>query len=126
VDDEGNMDALDKQERMQSGVAHRKWEDMAHSLGCSDIRCIMRGGLPYCRGDKDLVSRAAESFADLLEYSRGSGLNIIIENHGGASSNADVVVSLMKMVNNPRFGTLPDFGNINPEDDREETIRKIV
>jgi len=126
VDDEGNMAAIDKQERMQSAVAHRKWVDIAHYLGCIDIRCNMRGGLPNWREDKDLVSRAAESFADLLEYSRGSGLDIIIENHGGASSNADVLVSLMKMVNNPRFGTLPDFGNINPEDDREETIRKIV
>ena len=126
VDDEGNMAAIDKQERMQSAVAHRKWVDIAQYLGCIDVRCNMRGGLPNWREDKDLVSRAAESFADLLEYSRGSGLNIIIENHGGASSNADVLVSLMKMVNNPRFGTLPDFGNINPEDDREETIRKIV
>jgi L-ribulose-5-phosphate 3-epimerase len=126
VDDEGNMAAVDKQERMQSAVAHRKWVDIAHYLGCIDIRCNMRGGLPNWREDKDLVSRAAESFADLLEYSRGSGLDIIIENHGGASSNADILVSLMKMVNSPRFGTLPDFGNINPEDDREETIRKIV
>jgi sugar phosphate isomerase/epimerase len=126
VDDEGNMAAIDKLERMQSAVAHRKWVDIAHYLGCIDIRCNMRGGLPNWREDKDLVSRAAESFVDLLEYSHGSGLDIIIENHGGASSNADILVSLMKMVNNPRFGTLPDFGNINAEDDRYATIRKIV
>ena len=41
----------------------RKWVDIAHYLGCIDIRCNMRGGLPNWREDKDLVSRAAESFA---------------------------------------------------------------
>jgi hypothetical protein len=60
VDDEGNMAAIDKQERMQSAVAHRKWVDIAHYLGCDDIRCNMRGGMPDWKQDKDLVKRAAE------------------------------------------------------------------
>ncbi|HOL70971.1 MAG TPA: TIM barrel protein, partial [Bryobacteraceae bacterium] len=69
---------------------------------------------------------AAESFQDLLEYSKGSSLDIVIENHGGASSDPDILVGLMKAVNNPRFGTLPDFGNTNPGDDPYEVLRKLM
>ena len=46
VDDEGNMSAVDKAERMQAAIAHRRWIDAAHYLGCTDIRANMRGGLP--------------------------------------------------------------------------------
>lgn len=126
VDDEGNMAAADHKERMDSAIAHRKWVDIAHNLGCVDIRCNMRGGLAEWKQDKDLVKRAAESFQNLLEYAQPSGLDIIIENHGGASSDPDVLLGVMKMVNNPRFGTLPDFGNINEGDDRYEVIRRIM
>jgi len=126
VDDEGNMAAADKKERMDSAIAHRKWVDIAHYLGCDDIRCNMRGGLPDWKQDKDLAKRAVESFTNLLEYAQPSGLDIIIENHGGASSDPDVLTAVMKAVNNPRFGTLPDFGNINEGDDRYEVIRRIM
>jgi L-ribulose-5-phosphate 3-epimerase len=126
VDDEGNMAAADKKERTEAAVAHRKWVDIAHYLGCQDIRCNMRGGLADWKQDKGLVSRAAESFNNLLEYARGSNIDIIIENHGGASSDPEVLVGVMKAVNNPHFGTLPDFGNINQGDDRYEVIRKII
>ncbi len=126
VDGEGDMAARDSKERLQAAIAHRKWVDTAHYLGCHAIRCNMGGPRQSWKQDTDLVSRAAESFHHLLEYARGAGLNVIIENHGGASSDPDVVVALMKAVNNPDFGTLPDFGNINPGDDHAEVIRKIV
>jgi sugar phosphate isomerase/epimerase len=126
VDDEGNMAATDCKERMESAITHRKWVDIAHYLGCDDIRCNMRGGLPDWKDDRDFVARAAESFRNLLEYAQGSGLNIIIENHGGASSDPEVLLGVMKAVDNPRFGTLPDFGNINNSDDRYEVIRRIM
>jgi sugar phosphate isomerase/epimerase len=126
VDEEGPMAALDKAERHEAAVAHRKWIDIAHYLGCKDIRCNVYGGPGDWKQDRDFASRAAESFNNLLEYSQGSGLDLCIENHGGASSNADMLVSVMKAVNNPRLGTLPDFGNTNPGDDRYEVIRKLV
>ncbi|MEX2302630.1 MAG: TIM barrel protein [Bryobacterales bacterium] len=126
VDGEGDTASLDKAERMQAAVAHRKWVDTAHFLGCHAIRCNMRGGADDWKQDKDVAKRAAESFRDILEYSQGSGLNIVIENHGGASSDADVLVALMKEVNDPRFGTLPDFGNTNPGDDPYQVMTKLM
>ncbi len=126
VDGEGDMSAKDRNERMMASVSHRKWIDIGHYLGCHAIRCNLGGTREGWKEDKDLVNRAAESFTHLLEYAKEAGLNVVIENHGGASSDPEVLVSIMKAVNNPNFGTLPDFGNTNPGDDREEVLRKIV
>ena len=126
VDGEGDMAARDKSERMQAAVCHRKWVDIAHYLGCHAIRCNLGGSREGWKQDKDLVGRAAESFSNLLEYAKGAGLNVLIENHGGASSDPEVLVGIMKAVNNPDFGVLPDFGNVNPGDDNAEVLRKIV
>jgi L-ribulose-5-phosphate 3-epimerase len=125
VDGEGDMAAVDRNARLQAAIAHRKWIDIAHYLGCHAIRCNM-GGPREWQQDRDIVSRAAESFTHLLDYARGSGLNVVIENHGGASSNPDVLTAVMKAVNNPSFGTLPDFGNVNPGDDYYEVIRRLM
>jgi sugar phosphate isomerase/epimerase len=62
----------------------------------------------------------------LCGYARSHDLNVIIENHGGISSHADVVVRLMKTVNLPNFGTLPDFGNFPKEIDRYDAIAKLI
>jgi L-ribulose-5-phosphate 3-epimerase len=126
VDGEGDMAARDRAERMLAAVSHRKWVDIAHFLGCHAIRCNLGGPRQDWAADKDLVPRAAESFRNLIEYARGSNLNVIIENHGGASSDPDVLVALMKEVNDPNFGTLPDFGNVNPGADHYEVIRKLM
>ncbi len=127
VDGEGDMSAKDKAERLQAAVLHRKWIDIGHYLGCHAIRCNLGGGRgDDWKQDKDLVGRAAESFNHLLDYAKQADMNVVIENHGGASSDPGILVSLMKTVNNPNFGTLPDFGNINQGDDNAEVLRKIV
>lgn len=121
VDNEGDMAAVSAAERKRSIIAHRKWVDIAHEIGCRDIRCNMRG-----EADAAFPQRAAESFRALLDYAKPSGLDIIIENHGGPSSNAETLVAVMKLVNDPHFGTLPDFGNINAGDDPYEVVRQLM
>ena len=123
VDGEGNMSAMEKKERMQAALNHRKWVDIAASLGCHAIRCNVGG--PSKDYDQDTMKRAADSFGNLVEYASQYPLNVILENHGGASSNPDMMIGLMKAINSPNFGTLPDFGNIY-EFDRYESIRKLV
>ena len=62
----------------------------------------------------------------MLDYAQGSELNIIVENHGGASSDPDVLTALVKKVNHPQFGLLCDLGNWNKGDDRYANVRKIL
>ncbi len=126
VDMEGNTAAPDAAERRLSEVAHRKWIDTAHYLGCLSVRCNVYGGAADWKQDKDLVSRAAETFHWMLDYAKGSGLDIIVENHGGASSDPDVLVALVKKVNHPKFGLLCDLGNWNKGVDRYAAVRKTI
>ena len=44
---------------------------------------------------------------------------MIVENHGGLSSNGEWLAGVMKMVDHPNCGTLPDFGNFRVSDDEE-------
>lgn len=126
VDQEGSTAALDAAERKLSAVAHRKWIDAAHYLGCHSVRCNVYGGMEDWKQDRDLVKRAAETLHDMLRYSEGSNLNIIVENHGRASSDPDLLVRLVKEVNHPRFGLLCDLGNWNAGDDRYAAVRKTL
>jgi sugar phosphate isomerase/epimerase len=126
VDNEGNTAAPDRAERMQSAVMHRKWIDIGQYLGCHSVRVNMRGAAADWKKDSDLVDRAAETMHAMLDYAKGSDLNIIVENHGGASSDPDVLVGLVKKVNHPKFGLLCDLGNWNKGDDRYAAVRKTL
>jgi sugar phosphate isomerase/epimerase len=126
VDHEGSTAAVDKAERKQSEIQHRKWIDTAHYLGCDSVRINVYGGPPDWKQDKDLVDRAAETIHWMLDYAKGSGLNIIVENHGRSSSDPDVLVALVKKVNHPKFGLLCDLGNWNQGDDRYANVRKTL
>jgi hypothetical protein len=126
VDDEGNMSAVDKAERMQASVAHRRWIDAAQYLGCIDIRANLRGGLPEWKKDKDLVKRGAESFRHLLEYARSANVEVIVETHGGASSDPGILTALMREVRAPDFGVLVDLINISREVDYEQGLRQLL
>jgi sugar phosphate isomerase/epimerase len=126
VDNEGATASPDKAERKQAAIAHRKWIDTAQYLGCISVRCNVYGAAKDWKQDKDLVDRAAETMHALLDYSAGSGLNIIVENHGGASSDPEVLVALVKKVNHPKFGLLCDLGNWNPGDDKYSNVKKIL
>lgn len=126
VDQEGSTAAVEAGERKQAAVAHRKWIDIAEYLGCHSVRCNVYGGPENWKQDSDLVKRAAETMHAMLRYSEGSRLNIIVENHGRASSDPDILVRLVKEVNHPRFGLLCDLGNWNAGDDRYLAVKKTL
>jgi sugar phosphate isomerase/epimerase len=114
VDDEGDMVAKDKKVRMQAAVNHRKWVDIAAFLGCHAIRCNARGGGNTPEEDPGALDRAAEAFGALIEYAKESRINVLIENHGGLSSDPRWLPELMNKVGGSHFGILPDYGNYHP------------
>jgi len=127
-DGEGLMGHSVKEERMKAARNHYKWVDIAAELGCHAIRVNMYPDKqPKARAEIDaFVGYCSESFTDLCGYAKDRNINVIIENHGGISSDADVVVELMKKVNLPNFGTLPDFGNFPKQYDKYEGVRKLM
>lgn len=107
IDGEGGLAHQDARQRQQAVINHHKWVRAAKQLGCQDIRVNTRG-----KGDSDEVAkRAVESLHALAEYAAPEGIGIIVENHGGWSSDGEWLARVISEVNLPNCGTLPDFGN---------------
>lgn len=106
-DEEGDGCMPTKEGRRQFDINHRKWIDIAHYLGCHAIRTNCRG--PENVNRDEALQWAAESYHSLLEYAVPAQVNVVIENHGGVSNDADWMAKLMREVNSPFFGTYPDW-----------------
>ena len=107
IDGEGALGDPDEKKRRTAIENHYKWVDAAKYLGCHSIRVNARSSGSY----EEQLERAADGLRRLTEYGARNEINIIVENHGGLSSNGQWLASVMKKVNHPRCGTLPDFGN---------------
>ncbi len=107
VDAEGEVGHPDKAERVKTVDNHKKWVDAAAQLGCHAIRVNAGSQGSY----EEQQKRAAEGLRMLCEYGDKANINILVENHGGFSSNGEWLTAVMKMVDHKRIGTLPDFGN---------------
>lgn len=108
-DGEGALGDADDAKRTQAVENHYKWVDAAKTLGCHSIRVnAQSSGKP-----EEAMKLAADGLRRLTEYGDKAGINVIVENHGGLSSNGEWLVGVMKLVNHPRCGTLPDFGNFS-------------
>ena len=127
-DDEGQMGHSSREVRAKTVANHRKWVDYCAELGGHSIRTNMHSDvMPKSAAERETVlGYCAESFHALAEYAKGAGINVLIENHWGLSSDPDAIVALMKKVNQANFGTLPDFGNFPKEIDRYDAVKKMM
>jgi sugar phosphate isomerase/epimerase len=108
-DGEGAMGDPDTAARVQAVENHYLWVEAARFLGCHSIRVNARSqGTPETQ--RDLVS---DGLRRLVEFADPAGINVLVENHGGISSNGGWLASVMEAVDHPRCGTLPDFGNFD-------------
>ena len=127
VDDEGDGCSHTKEGRKQFGINHRKWIDAAQYLGCHAIRTNCRGSQAAQKVSKEeSLKWAAESYNMLLEYAVPAKIQVVIENHGGLSNDADWMVSLMKEVDNLYFGTYPDWRQPSNEFDNYAYLLKCL
>lgn len=107
VDGEGDLGSSDSLERKTAVENHFKWVDAASILGCHSIRVNAFG-----KGIKEEVQAAMiDALKQLCTYAAKANINIIIENHGLYSSDGKWVAEIIRQVNMPNAGTLPDFGN---------------
>ena len=107
IDLVGNLADADPDIRMKAVEDHYKWVDVASFLGAPSIR-VNAGG----QGTADEVAaNAVDGLAKLGAYGATKGVNIVVENHGGYSSDGSWLSGVIKKVNMENVGTLPDFGN---------------
>ena len=106
-DGEGKLGDPDYNKRISSVNNHKRWIEAAKHLGCHSIRVNASSSGSY----DDQQKLAADGLRRLSEFASTHGLNVIVENHGGLSSNGQWLSGVMKSVNMKNCGTLPDFGN---------------
>ncbi|MEL6717992.1 MAG: sugar phosphate isomerase/epimerase family protein [Bacteroidota bacterium] len=107
IDREGGLGDTDDAKRKQAVENHYKWVEAAKFLGCHSIRVNA-----YGEGTASEVSAAAaDGLGRLSEFAKKSDINVIVENHGGYSSNGKWLTAVMNKVGMDNCGTLPDFGN---------------
>jgi L-ribulose-5-phosphate 3-epimerase len=108
-DREGNLGDPDTAKRRQAVENHHKWAEAARHLGCHSIRVNAATG--NTGSYEEQQQRAADGLRQLSEFAAPLKLNVIVENHGGLSSNGTWLAGVMRLVGLPNCGTLPDFGN---------------
>lgn len=107
VDDEGDLGDPDQGKRKQAVENHFKWVNAANILGCHSIRVNAFGS-----GEREVLkNNLIDGLGSLSEYAAQAKINILIENHGLHTSDANFIVDIIEQVKNPYLGTLPDFGN---------------
>ena len=127
-DNEGSLGDPDNQKRQKAVENHYKWHEAAKYLGCHSIRVnaylteslhgLEVGDYTKTGSYENQVSLAADGLRKLTEFGANIGINTIVENHGGLSSDGAWLASVMKAVDHPMCGTLPDFGNFRIKGDR--------
>jgi len=126
IDREGALGDPDKTKRTATVDNHKKWVEAAAYLGCHAIRVNAHSEGAY----EEQIKFVAEGLRALTEYAEPHGINVIVENHGGLSSDGAWLTRVMTTVGHPRCGTLPDFGNFRIDDkteyDRYKGVRQLM
>ncbi len=126
IDAEGALGDPDETKRKQAVENHYKWVEAARFLGCHSIRVNAQSQGSY----EEQLERAADGLRRLTEFGDKHKINVIVENHGGLSSNGAWLAAVIKKVNHARCGTLPDFGNFNlgggQQYDRYKGVQELI
>jgi sugar phosphate isomerase/epimerase len=120
-DGEGRLGDPDEAQRLRAVENHRKWVEAAKTLGCATIRVNAASAGSF----EEQQKLAADGLRKLTEIGAAADINVVVENHGGLSSNGQWLAGVMKMVGHPRCGTLPDFGNFY-EYDRYQGVADLM
>ncbi len=103
----GNLGDADSVARNEAVMKHHAWVDIAKFLGAKTVRVNAAGEGTA----EEVAANAVKGLSKLGEYGASQGINIVVENHGGYSSDGSWLAAVMKEVGMDNVGTLPDFGN---------------
>jgi sugar phosphate isomerase/epimerase len=108
----GNLGDPDSAARAKAIENHFPWVEAAKRLGCHSIRVNASSAGSF----EEQQKLAADGLGRLADYASQMQMNVIVENHGGLSSNGAWLAGVMQLVAKPNCGTLPDFGNFHDYD----------
>lgn len=123
VDGEGQLGAATSEERQKTVDNHKKWVEAAKFLGCHAIRVNAYTAVPYStdpRQEKEAIDVCSSTLRRICEFANDFDISVIVENHGGYSSNGKWLAEMIKETAHRRAGTLPDFGNFQMHRDGDK------
>lgn len=126
VDGEGDLGDPDPRKRTRAIENHHKWVTASKTLGGHSIRVNARSA----GSDDEQRKLAADGLARLTEFAAKLRINVLVENHGGLSSNGKWLAGVLEDVGSPYCGSLPDFGNFrvtkDVEYDRYRGVKELM
>ncbi len=133
VDDEGDLSHRRPRVRRKAVHRHQHWIEVAADLGCTAVRVNTGGDHPLAWNTplengvvQSTLRRCLDSCTALADFARPAGVSILLENHGGLSSNIPAVVDLIQRAQRGNLGTLPDFGNFSAAADKYDSIERLL
>lgn len=115
-DGEGGLGDTQEKTRLVAVDNHKKWVEAARFLGCHSIRVNA-----YGEGTREAVAQAAtDGLRRLSEFAKDFNINVIVENHGGYSSDGKWLSKVIADTKMDNCGTLPDFGNFCIVQEKDE------
>lgn len=123
-DGEGSLGDADAVKRKDAVENHYKWVEAAQFLGCHAIRVNAAGD----GSAAEVAKQATDGLHSLATFAKDYGIAVIVENHGGYSSNGVWLKDVIKSVGLDNAGTLPDFGNfcVNRAEPTEQTLEAYL
>lgn len=107
VDNEGDLADPEEAKRDVAVENHKRWVDAAAALGCHSIRVNTFG-----TNDPEIwKTTVVDGLKKLSDYAATKNINVLCENHGWLSSDAEKLMTAIADVNMDNCGSLPDFGN---------------
>ena len=121
IDRQGDLADGDDAKRTAAVHNHYPFVEAAGTLGCHSIR-VNAGGptVAALTNGTQATHCAVDGLRRLCEFADDFAINILVENHGGLSSNGSWLADVIRRVDHPRIGTLPDFGNFCMDWDRRD------
>jgi sugar phosphate isomerase/epimerase len=99
--------------------------EAAKFLDCHSIRINAYTDIPWSEDPKkakEAMNLVSDGMRQMCEFADGYGINVIIENHGGYSSDAQWLAEMLRQTDHPRAGSLPDFGNFLIHGDDQKVV----
>lgn len=93
----------------------KTWVDRAEILGAPVIR-VFSGKQNKDQSAEDAHKLAVAGMEECCDYAGQHGITLALENHGGLTTNADEMLTLVRDVKSPWFAVNLDTGNFHSED----------